>query len=103
MSQNIIDDTIHKEVINGNYSLPIKMATLKDTDKVRDFRRLRKENIREREESDRKSAELKAMEAQKEHYMRMLQLKEQHLRQVQEELLKSHRDSPLSGRICRRK
>ena len=75
------------------------MATSKDSGTERELRQLRRENKKELEESQKRQAELKAVQAQKEQLQKLVLAIEEELRRTQADLLTSFRDLQHSGRI----
>ena len=75
------------------------MAVSKDSGTERELRHLRRENKKELEESQKRQAELKAVQAQKEQLQKLVLAREEELRRTQADLLTSFRDLQLSGRI----
>ena len=67
------------------------MASSKESDKERELRYLRRENKKEQEESRRNAAEVRALQAAKEEFLKALKGKEGEVRKTQSELLASYR------------
>ena len=69
------------------------MANFNNSDKERELRHLRRVNRREQEESARRIAELRAVQAQNKQVMRELHSRNEELRQLQADIVSSYRDA----------